>query len=396
VEVFIFDWLAYGENVDKFKINGQVPKLGRKHFNPQVAMDTFTEHLDAWVEAEKMGFDGVAINEHHGTPYGLQNSPNLMAASLAQRTERIKILIYANLLPLHEPLRLAEELAMLDCLSKGRLISGVGRGAPREYNIFGIPMAESRARFEECYEIMRRAWYKESFSFEGKHYSYKDVSIWPRPVQQPRLPVWVPITSSKETVEWAAANDISITPGVSAGPVREDTIRYYVECQAKYGRKVTPDRLSIWVDCYVADSKEKALEEYTPHLMYFFNTLMTYDHVTQKNVQKGYFSPTAFDHLRQGRKGTLAEDIDAFGGDWTPEKVHAAADFMPIGSPDEVAERIIAECDESGIGTVMLVCNRGAMPYEMYLNQIRRIGTEVLPKLQNHKIKSVPLAEGIG
>src|SRR5262249_3050414 len=157
-----------------------------------------------------------------------------------------------------------------------------------------------------CFEVMKRAWYEESFSFEGKHYSYKDVSIWPRPVQQPRLPVWVPITSSKETVEWAAANDLSITPGVARNTVREDTIRYYAECQAKYGRKVTPDRLSIWVDCYVADSKEQALKEYAPHLLYFFNTLMTYDHVTQQNVQKGYFGATAFDHLRQGTKGTLA------------------------------------------------------------------------------------------
>ena len=141
MEVFIFDWLAYGENVDKFKVDGKVPKLGRSHFNPQAAMDTYSEHLDAWVEAEKLGFDGIALNEHHGTPYGLMNSPNLLAASLAQRTERVKILIYANLLPIHEPLRLAEELAMLDCLSKGRLIAGVGRGAPREYNIFNVPMS---------------------------------------------------------------------------------------------------------------------------------------------------------------------------------------------------------------------------------------------------------------
>jgi alkanesulfonate monooxygenase SsuD/methylene tetrahydromethanopterin reductase-like flavin-dependent oxidoreductase (luciferase family) len=112
-------------------------------------------------------------------------------------------------------------------------------------------------------------------------------------------------------------------------------------------------------------------------------------------VQKGYFSPTAFDHLRQGSKGTLAEDSDAFGGEWTPEKVRAAAEHMPIGSPDEIVERIIAECDEAGAHTVMLVCNRGAMPYEMYLNQIRRIGREVLPRLQKHKIKTVKFAEGV-
>ena len=113
------------------------------------------------------------------------NSPNLMAASAAQRTKRIKLLIYGNLLPLHEPLRLAEELAMLDCLSNGRLISGFARGIPREYNVYNVKHSESRARFEEAYEIIRRAWTEDVFSYEGKFWSYHDVAIWPRPVQQP-------------------------------------------------------------------------------------------------------------------------------------------------------------------------------------------------------------------
>ena len=108
MRVFVFDWLAYKENVDRFRIDGQMPRLGRKQFNPQAAMDTYAEHLEAWVELERQGFDGVAINEHHATPYGLGNSPNLIASAIAQLTSRLKILIYANLLPLHEPLRLAE------------------------------------------------------------------------------------------------------------------------------------------------------------------------------------------------------------------------------------------------------------------------------------------------
>ena len=96
------------------------------------------------------------------------NSPNLMAASAAQRTKRIKLLIYGNLLPLHEPLRLAEELAMLDCLSNGRIVSGFARGIPREYNVYSVPLRESRARFEEAWEIIRRAWTEEVFSFDGQ------------------------------------------------------------------------------------------------------------------------------------------------------------------------------------------------------------------------------------
>jgi alkanesulfonate monooxygenase SsuD/methylene tetrahydromethanopterin reductase-like flavin-dependent oxidoreductase (luciferase family) len=390
MQVFIFDWMAYGESVDRFRIDGKMPKLGRSHFKPEVAVDTYRNHIAAWVEMERQGFDGIAINEHHSTPFGLNNSPNLIAAAISQLTTRLKILIYANLLPLHEPLRLAEELAMLDCLSNGRLIAGVARGAPREYKIFGVPMSESRSRFEEAFEVMRRAWEEESFSFEGKHYRYQDVSIWPRPVQQPRPPVWVPVTGSRETVEWAAANNLTITPGVFPGPMREDSIRYFAKCMASHGRTVTPRHISIMVDCYVADSKAQAIEEYGPYLVYLFNTLLPYGQVYQKDA-KGYYSTTAFEHLRQGTKGTLAEDATIFN-EWTMDTVRAAAEKMPLGTADEIVERIVAECNDAGADSVLLICNRAHLPQEMFLNQVRRIGSEVLPRLQAHKVKCVPHA----
>jgi alkanesulfonate monooxygenase SsuD/methylene tetrahydromethanopterin reductase-like flavin-dependent oxidoreductase (luciferase family) len=113
MQVFAFDWTAYGENVDKFRENGEMPRLGKKHFDPNVAFNTYKNHVEAWKELEKQGFDGVAINEHHGTPFGLGNSPNLMAAALSQVTDRLKILIYANLLPIHEPLRLKNWLCSI-------------------------------------------------------------------------------------------------------------------------------------------------------------------------------------------------------------------------------------------------------------------------------------------
>jgi len=394
MQVFTFDWMAYGANVDRFRVNGEMPKLGRKEFDAQVAVETYRNHLQAIVELEKQGFDGIAINEHHSTPFGLNNSPNLLAASIAQLTTRMKILIYGNLLPLHDPLRLAEELSMLDCLSNGRLIAGVGRGAPREYKIYNVPMAESRGRFEEAFEVMRRAWVEESFSFDGKFYKYNDVSIWPRPVQRPHPPVWVPVTASRETIEWAAQHDIPITPGVFGGPVREDTIRHYARCQAKHGRVVTPNHLNVMIDCYVADSKAQAVAEYGPYLMYLFNTLLRYGQVFQKDVQKGYYSSTAFEHLRHGAKGTLAEDSTIFT-EWNMETVRATAEHMPLGTADEVTERIIAECNEAGANSVLLICNRGNLPQEMYLNQIRRIGAEVLPRLQAHRITAVPHAQDV-
>src|SRR5919109_923330 len=185
MKVFIFDLLPYGENLERLK-NGttELPwPLERRFFRPEVAVRTYAEHLDAWEELDRLGYDGVGFNEHHTSPYGLMNSPNLLAAAAAQRTKRLQLLIYGTLLPIHEPLRLAEELAMLDCLSNGRIISGFARGIPREHNVYNVPLSESRARFEEAYNIIVKAWTEEVFSFKGDFWTYKDVAIWPRPVQ---------------------------------------------------------------------------------------------------------------------------------------------------------------------------------------------------------------------
>src|SRR5436309_5576059 len=157
MKVFVFDLLAYGEQLEHLKVGGELPyPLPKKYFKPEVEARTDAEHVEAWEELDRLGYDGVGFNEHHCSPYGLMNSPNLLASAAAQRTKNLKLLIYGNLLPLHEPLRLAEELAMLDCLSNGRIISGFARGIPREYNVYQVAQTESRARFEEAYNIIPR------------------------------------------------------------------------------------------------------------------------------------------------------------------------------------------------------------------------------------------------
>src|SRR5690348_10805057 len=177
MKVFVFDLLPYAEHLDHLKDGKELPwPLPRRHFKPEVAARTYAEHLDAWEAMDRLGYDGVGFNEHHTSPYGLMNSPNLLAAAAAQRTQRLKLLVYGNLLPLHDPLRLAEELAMLDCMSNGRIVSGFARGIPREHYVYNVSLADSRARFEEAWEIIRRAWTEEVFSYEGRFWSYRDVA----------------------------------------------------------------------------------------------------------------------------------------------------------------------------------------------------------------------------
>jgi len=396
MKVFVFDLLAYGEQLEHLKVGNELPyPLGRKHFDVNVAVRTYAEHLQSWEEMDRLGFDGVGFNEHHCSPYGLMNSPNLMAAAAAQRTRRLKLLIYGNLLPLHQPLRLAEELAMLDCLSDGRLISGFARGIPREYQVHRVPLAESRARFEEAFEIVMRAWSEEVFSYSGRFWSYQDVAIWPRPVQQPHPPIWIPITGSRESIEFAARHNIPITPGLgSAGGLRDDIIRYYAGCLRRYGHRISPDHLALAVSAYIADSKAQAVREAGPYYLYFNRTLFSHGNFTETSLARaaGYASPTSTEYVRRENLRAAERPREDFRN-MTMDDVARQAEYMPWGPPQEVAERIIAAADQAGASTVLISLNRGAMPQEMFLEQIRRFAREVLPSLKAHIVRCVPLVE---
>jgi len=389
MKIFVFDLLPYTKHLDHHKQGKELPyPLPRRHFKPEVAVRTYEEHLTAWQELDRLGFDGVGFNEHHTSPYGLMNSPNLMAASAAQRTRRIKLLIYGNLLPLHDPLRLAEELAMLDCLSNGRIVSGFARGIPREHNVYRVPLRDSRARFEEAWEIVRRAWTEEIFSYTGRFWSYEDVAIWPRPVQQPHPPVWVPVTGSKETIEWAGRHDVPITPGlVPTRGLREDIIRYYARCLAQHGHKLTPDHLIIQASVYVADSKAQAVKEAGPYTLYFNQTLFSHGNVSEASRQRdaGYLSADSFDYVRPENLAAVSGARERFR-DMTMADVERDAEQMAWGTADEVIERITAAADHAGANTVLINVNRGAMPQEMFMHQIQRIGSKVLPALQAHQV----------
>jgi alkanesulfonate monooxygenase SsuD/methylene tetrahydromethanopterin reductase-like flavin-dependent oxidoreductase (luciferase family) len=298
-------------------------------------------------------------------------------------------------LPLHEPLRLAEELAMLDCMSGGRLISGFARGIPREYQVHNVPLSQSRARFEEAFEIITRAWTKEIFSYEGNFWSYKDVAMWPRPVQQPHPPIWMPIVGSKESIEFAGRNNLPITPGLGRSRgLRDDIIRYYTSCLAQAGHRITPDHLSLGISAYVAGSKAEAVREMGPYHLYFNQTLFSHGNFTETELQRqtGYSTEASTDYVSPENRRAAQFAREEFRG-LTMADLERQADGMPWGTPAEVTKRIIDAADSAGADNVQISLNRGVLPHEMFMEQIRRFARDVLPTLQAHRVARVPLAE---
>ena len=394
MQVIAFDLLPYPEHLDHLKVDGELPyPLPKQHFRPELAVSNYKEHLSAWALMEKLGFDGLGFNEHHTSPYGMMPSPNLMAAAASQITNRMKLLIYGNCLPVHEPLRLAEELAMLDCLTDGRLISGFVRGIPREYVAYGVDQGESRARFNEAWEIIKLAWSEESFSYKGDFWTYNDVAIWPRPVQQPRPPVWVPVTVSKETIEWAGRENIPITPGANANlAVMQDMIRFYAECLAKNGHSITPDHMVLRANVYVADNRQKAMQEAGPHTLYFFHTLFSHGSVSNVANQQssGYRSESDYDYIRPENREAFMGALQSFRS-MTMEDLERNEQVC-WGSPEEVRDSLITLADTVGVATLLLNFNQGAMPHDMFVRNLQRFGEEVLPALQAHNITTVPIA----
>jgi alkanesulfonate monooxygenase SsuD/methylene tetrahydromethanopterin reductase-like flavin-dependent oxidoreductase (luciferase family) len=387
MEVVVFDLVPYSARVDHLAEGSELPwPLERRHFDPAVAVQTYADHLQAWELMDELGYGGVGFNEHHTSPYGLMNSPNLLAAAAAQRTRRLKLHIYANLLPLHEPLRVAEELAMLDCMSDGRVVAGFARGIPREHTVYGVPMAESRARFEEAYEIIRTLWTEEVASYEGKFWSYRDVAMWPRPVQQPHPPTWVPVTSSKETIEWAGRNNVAITPGLGHPGLRDDVLRYYAKCLSEAGHTLTPGHVHLSVEAYVADDKAQAVREAGPHLQYFYRTLFSHGNETEVGAQRktGYVSESSLDYVRPENLAAARRSKTDFRN-MTMADIERAAENWAWGSPEEVRDRILGHARQAGAGKVLLNMNRGDMPAEMFREQLRRFARDVLPALQEHE-----------
>src|SRR3989442_1506672 len=200
--------------------------------------EVFRREIEQMAWTEELGFDSLWLTEHHFIEYGLSVSPTVLAAAAAMRTRRVRIGLAAAILPFHDPIRLAEELAMVDILSGGRLAVGVGRGTrPVEFGGYRAPQTESRERFGEALTTLVRGWPRERFASEGRHYRIPEVRVIPKPLQQPHPPLYV-VCVSPDTIEATALRGLPMLNSLLRGPIdqlaqQRDT---YVRACRKAGR----------------------------------------------------------------------------------------------------------------------------------------------------------------
>ncbi|MFN0042502.1 MAG: LLM class flavin-dependent oxidoreductase, partial [Alphaproteobacteria bacterium] len=243
--------------------------LPNTYYDRDKGHELYTRYIDELASADALGFDGIGVNEHHQTAYGLMPSPVVVASALTQRTARAKILILGSAIPLREnPLLLAEEHAMIDTITKGRLITGFVRGIGCEYHTMGANPTYSHERFHEAHDLIIRAWTEPGpFAFNGKHYNFSYVNVWPRPYQQPHPPIWIPSQGSKETIEWAAHPSRRYTSLQTFSPATAVAryLKMYRDTAERYGYEATADQLGWAGPVYVGDSDEAAQREARPH-----------------------------------------------------------------------------------------------------------------------------------
>jgi alkanesulfonate monooxygenase SsuD/methylene tetrahydromethanopterin reductase-like flavin-dependent oxidoreductase (luciferase family) len=343
-------------------------------FDPERGRRIYNDYLDQLAEAETLGFDGVCINEHHQNAYGLMPSPNLIAAMLVMRTRRIRIAVVGNALPLYDPpTRVAEEIAMLDCISGGRIISGQVIGGGPEYFSFSINPAEARTRFAEAHEIIMRAWTQPGpFSFYGEHYKLRYVNCWPRPLQKPHPPIWIPGAGSIETMQFVAKRRYAYMgiPYFHIDFFKRNYAMFREICETECGYRAHPDQMGLLMPIYVAESDAKARAEFEPHFWYFKNKL----------IPGLTLSPPGYTSVKSALRVMRAMRD---GKTWI-NSVESWADlergcFAIVGSPETVAQKIVEHSREIGCGNMLALLQFGDMPHAKARENARRYAETVIP-----------------
>ncbi len=350
-------------------------------YDPERGHWLYHEYLDQLEFADSLGFDGICVNEHHQNAYGLMPSPNLMGAVLARRTQNAALVVMGNSIALYNPpVRVAEEFAMLDVMSGGRLIAGFPVGTSMDTNFcYGEPPAVLREKYDEAHRLIIQAWTRpEPFSFNGKYTQLRYVNIWPRPLQQPHPPIWIPGGGSIETWDFCLDNDYMYSYLSYYGYKRAaQVMQGFWEKAESVGKAFNPYRAGYAQIVCVADSDEEAERLYSPHIDYFFNRCL---HVhpgfadapgyrTQATLRAG-FSPQVGSAASAMRQNLTWKDFVDNG-------------FVIAGSAATVRETLGDALTSMRVGNLMLLCQMGNMPDALARENTQRFAQDVMPSLRN-------------
>jgi alkanesulfonate monooxygenase SsuD/methylene tetrahydromethanopterin reductase-like flavin-dependent oxidoreductase (luciferase family) len=345
-------------------------------FDPQRAHHMYNDFMDELEFAAECGFDAVCVNEHHSNGYGLMPSPNLIACALARRTTEAALCVMGDSLALYNPpTRVAEEFAMIDCISGGRLIAGFPVGTPMDTcYAYGQNPSMLRERYYEAYDLVLRAWTEpETFAFNGRFTQQRYVNIWPRPIQKPHPPIWIPGGGSVETWHWCAERDhVYCYLSYLGYKEAQATMSGFWSEMGRLGKDQNPYRAGFLQFVGVAESRKEAYRLYREAAEYLYGRCL---HVDARFANpSGYASEAT---QRAGITGpkfhSLAREMDAI----------VEQGYVIIGSPDEVADQIKEVATNLNVGHLMLQIHFGNMGKDLTKYNTQLFAEKVIPQLKD-------------
>jgi alkanesulfonate monooxygenase SsuD/methylene tetrahydromethanopterin reductase-like flavin-dependent oxidoreductase (luciferase family) len=350
-------------------------------YDPVRGHQVYNDYLDELEYAASVGFDGICVNEHHQNAYGLMPSPNIMAASLARRTSSAALIVLGNSLALYNPpVRVAEEFAMLDVMSGGRLVAGFPLGTSQDTTYgYGQNPATLRDKYQEAHDLIVKAWTEpEPFAWNGKYTQLRYVNLWPRPLQKPHPPVWVPGSGSIETWSWVTEQNYLYAylsyNGYKRGQTVMDGFWQQVESM---GVEPNPYRAGFLQLAAVAETDAQAEEDYTEAARYFYERCL---HVygpfadapgyrTERTLQAGLGSQTGTAAAAQRENLTWDEYVDQ--------------GYIVGGSPERVTEQLREVIKGLRVGHLMLLLQFGNLSKEKTMRSTRLFAEKVMPNLRD-------------
>lgn len=348
-----------------------------RFFDAARAQELYRTYVDAMAYAEECGFDWAGCNEHHFSPYGLMANCNLIGGALVYRTSRIRIAMMGNLVPLNNPIRVAEEYAMLDCMSGGRLVAGLMRGIPHEYIAYNVPPDESWSRQREAIALILKAWTEpEPFGWEGEHFRFPQVSIWPKPLQKPHPPLVIS-ASSPESARFAA--EMRATMGmvlISDLGMAKECIGVYTETARSHGWEPKPENILVGMHTVIAETDGEAKAALIEARKYFDRILMAGPRTAGRLVlqKTRYYEDEANRARMQNRLAKReAASLD--------EQI--AGGMVLCGSPESVVEQIRRIHAALGNGVFNFTMKVGDLPDAIIRRGMELFRDRVLPHVRN-------------
>jgi alkanesulfonate monooxygenase SsuD/methylene tetrahydromethanopterin reductase-like flavin-dependent oxidoreductase (luciferase family) len=355
--------------------------IPNKLYDPQKGHFVYHQYMDQLEYAEQVGFDGIGCNEHHQNGYGLMPSPNIIAAGLSRRTSKAAIAVIGNSLALYNPpIRVAEEFAMLDVMSGGRLLAGFPVGTSMDTNYcYGQIPALTREKYAEAHDLVMRAWAEEEpFAFDGKYNQLRHVNLWPKPIQKPHPPIYIPGGGSIETWDFCLDHDYNYSYLSFTGYLRgKKLLDGYWNQVAKRGKDESPYRGAFAQTICVAETDQEAEKLYAEHVNYFYNRCL--------HIYGGFADAPGYRTIKTIQAdvvNALSEDMqNLFPSLSWKELVDGG--YVIAGSPATVCDRMKELIKGLHVGHIFCLIHVGNMPDWKTRYSTKLFAEKVIPGLRD-------------